>query len=62
MTETDGRWRHASGDDKDGCGACQTEAVNALLNGDDPMPGCFDPGDDGDGFCPVCGHHTERVA
>lgn len=62
MTETDGRYRHASGDDKDGCGACWSEAVEALVNGDDPMPGCFDPGDDGEVHCPVCGHVTERVA
>ena len=30
MTETDGRWRHTSGDDKDGCGAFPEVLWDAL--------------------------------
>ena len=55
-------YRHAAGDDRDGCGACFDEAVNAVLNDDEPLPGCFEPGDDGDGYCSICGHAVERVA
>lgn len=56
------RWRHGSGEDKDGCMACYVEAVEALLNGHEPVPGCTEAYDDGEGFCAVCGHHVEAVA
>lgn len=59
MTETPTTVRHASGQDKDGCVACYFEAVEAVLNGDPSVPGCFDPKDDGDGFCHLCGHVVE---
>lgn len=52
--------RHTSGDDKDGCGACYVEAVDALLNGTEPTPGCTTPQDDGEGYCATCGHAVEE--
>lgn len=54
-------YRHASGQDSDGCTACYVEAVEALLNDAEPVPGCMTPGDDGDGYCEVCGHTVEEV-
>ena len=56
------RYRHAAGQDRDGCTSCYVEAVEALLNGAEPVPGCFDPDDDGDGHCATCGHVVEAVA
>jgi hypothetical protein len=55
------RFRHTNGDDKDGCVPCYFEAVESLLNNEEPAPGCFTPSDDGEGFCPICGHATERL-
>jgi hypothetical protein len=46
---------HLSGDSA-GCDACQDEATDAYLNGDEPLPACDSPEDDGEGYCAICGH------
>lgn len=55
-----GECRSCHAPDKDGCGACYLEAVEALLNDTDPVPACLTPTDDGEGYCAICGHAVEE--
>lgn len=58
MTETDARYRHASGEDG-GCVAC----LDPFNEGDEPYQ-CRHPEPDPDdpGLCRFCSHTVERVA
>lgn len=63
MTETDARYRHASGDDADGCLACFSDEygegidVATILQCAHPEPDPADPE-----VCRWCSHTVERVA
>lgn len=62
MTETDGRWRHASGDDYEGCVACWIDQDEEGLTAPNIRP-CTTPEDDPDepGVCRWCSHTAEPV-
>lgn len=62
MSETDGRWRHASGDDEDGCIPCGDD--DTMDTGGALAPYCKDPLPDTDepGVCAFCSHTVERAA
>lgn len=59
----DGRWRHASGDDYEGCVACWIDQDEEGLTAPNIRP-CTTPEDDPDdpGFCRWCSHTVERAA
>lgn len=63
MTETDGRWRHASGDDEDGCFTCFLDQMDEGLTTPNIRP-CTTPEPDPlePGLCRWCSHAVERVA
>lgn len=63
MTETDARYRHASGEDDAGCIACQVDALFEGATADDG-PWCLDADPDPiePELCAVCSHTVERVA
>ena len=63
MTETDGRWRHSSGDDDEGCLACWFDQDEQGLTAPNIRP-CTTPEPDPDepGVCRWCSHTVERAA
>jgi hypothetical protein len=54
-------YRHASGDDADGCSACVLDAVLEGLTPPDDIQGCTEPTPDPDEpeVCLVCSHTVE---
>lgn len=63
MTETDGRFRHASGDDEQGCVPCYSDQWEEGLTEPNIIP-CTTPEPDPDepGVCRFCSHTLERAA
>lgn len=52
-------FRHASGDDKDGCISCWLEYDSEPVWGIPEGRACQEPQDDGEGYCAICGHTVE---
>lgn len=63
MTHPDGRYRHASGEDEQGCVTCWIDQHDEGLTAPNIIP-CTTPEPDPEepGVCRWCSHTLERVA